>query len=142
MGFNSQSALTIFERSIIRVLILLMMVTILFGTIELGYVIIKTLLAPPMFLFSLESLLDIFGFFFMILIGIEVLETIKAYIKKDHIHVEIVFLVAMIAIARKVIILQMDKIDPLGLIGIAAIILSLTGSYYIIKKTYNVKDEE
>ena len=136
-----EKILSVFERSVIRALIGLMMVTIFFATVELGYVIAKTLLAPPIFLFGLEKLLDIFGFFFMILIGIEVLETIKAYIRKDHINVEIVFLVAMIAIARKVIILETDKIAPLGLIGIAAIIVTLTVSYYLIKKTHALKGE-
>jgi len=140
MGVSSNALLAAFEKSIVRVLIFLMAATIFFGTVELGVILFTKLMTPPMFLFNLESMLDIFGFFFMILIGIEVLETIKAYVKKDQIHVEIVFLVAMIAIARKVIILQINKISPVGLIGIAAIILSLAASYYIIKKTHAIKN--
>ena len=136
MEAKTDKWLLVFEKSIIRVLIVLMMATILFGTLELGVIIITKLATPPIFLFNLESMLDIFGFFFMILIGIEVLETIKAYGKKDQIHVEIVFLVAMIAIARKVIILQFDKIQPVSLLGMAAIIIALAGSYYVVKKAH------
>ncbi|MDP8266622.1 MAG: phosphate-starvation-inducible PsiE family protein [Candidatus Aceula meridiana] len=140
MSTSGNNILSIFERAIVRVLIFLMVATIFFGTIELGVILLTKLVTPPLFLFNIESMLDIFGFFFMILIGIEVLETIKAYVKKDQVHVEIVFLVAMIAIARKVIILQFNKISPVGLIGIAAIIVSLASSYYIIKKTHAIKN--
>ena len=39
----------------------------------------------------------------------------------------------MIAIARKVIILDVKKMDSGSLLGIAAIILALAGGYYLIK---------
>jgi uncharacterized membrane protein (DUF373 family) len=70
----------------------------------------------------------------MILIGFELLETIKMYLSEEKIHVEIVFLVAMIAIARKIIILDLKSLPPLTLIGIATIILALSVGYYIINR--------
>jgi uncharacterized membrane protein (DUF373 family) len=122
-----------FEKGTIFVLIGLMMLAILFGTFELAVLLIKELLNEPRFLLDIKKLLDIFGFFFMILIGLELLETIKTYITKEQLHVEIVFLVAMIAIARKVIILDLKRLPPSSLVGIAAIILALSGGYWMIK---------
>ena len=131
----------LFERYMVVALIFLMMAAVLFGTIELGITLINKILEEPRFLLNTYNLLDIFGSFFMILIGLELLETIKAYIVRDQIHVEVVFLVAMIAIARKVIILEMKSMPPLTLIGIASIIIALSGGYYLIKKSFNLNAE-
>ena len=131
----------LFERYMVIALIFLMMAAVLFGTIELGITLIRKILEEPRFLLNTDNLLDIFGAFFMILIGLELLETIKAYIARDQIHVEVVFLVAMIAIARKVIILEMKAMSPLTLIGIASIIIALSGGYYLVKKSFNLKGE-
>ena len=69
----------------------------------------------------------------LVLIGLELLETIRAYISEHVVHAEVVIEVAIIAIARKVIILDVKELDPLALIGIAAIIVALGGVYWIIK---------
>jgi uncharacterized membrane protein (DUF373 family) len=75
----------------------------------------------------------------MILIGIELIETIKIYLVDESIHVEVICLVAIVAIARKVIILDVDKLPPVTLLGIAAIILALSVGYFFIKKALNEK---
>ena len=96
----------------------------------------QQVIRPPYLLIDVEKLLNIFGLFFMILIGLELLETIKTYITKDQVHVEVVFLVAMIAIARKVILLDLKKLDPVTLVGIAAIIIALASGYFLVKKAH------
>ena len=126
-----------FERIIIMALILMMMLVVVLGVAELTRILAKEILNPPRFVLNLKNLLDIFGFFFMILIGLELLETIKTYFTKDQIHVEIVFLVAMIAVARKVIILDISSLPALTLVGIATIILALSGGYFLIKANHS-----
>jgi len=46
--------------------------------------------------------------------------------------VEVVFAMALIAVARKVIILDVKELDSLVLIGIAAIVLALSVGYYYV----------
>jgi uncharacterized membrane protein (DUF373 family) len=70
----------------------------------------------------------------MILIGLELIETIKVYLVDESIHIEIICLVAIVAVARKVIILDLYKLPPVTLLGIAAIILALTVGYFFLKK--------
>jgi uncharacterized membrane protein (DUF373 family) len=70
----------------------------------------------------------------MILIGLELLESIRTYLDDNLLHVEVVLLVAMIAIARKVIILEIKDLQPLVLVGIASIIVALALGYYFVKK--------
>lgn len=92
-----------FEKAITGVLVVLMAVVVLLSTVELGWVIIKDVITPPVFLLDISEMLDIFGLFLLVLIGVELLETIKAYMKDNVVHIDVVLTVAMIAIARKVI---------------------------------------
>ena len=78
----------------------------------------------------------IFSFVFIILIGFEMMETIEMYFKKNVVHAEVVLLVAVIAVTRKVILLDLEKYDPVEIIGLGIIILSLGACYYLIKRTY------
>jgi uncharacterized membrane protein (DUF373 family) len=70
----------------------------------------------------------------LVLIGIELLETIKAYLTENVIHVEIVLEVALIAIARKVIILDIEKYSGLTIVGTAGLILAVAAAYYAVKR--------
>jgi len=128
--------LTWFERAIIAGLILLMAITVLFSALDLVVLLVQELLAPPCFLMDVNELLDTFGLFLLVLIGLELLETFKAYLAEHVIHVEVVFMVAMIAIARKVIILDVKDVPSATLLGIASIIITLSGGYYLFRRAF------
>ena len=131
-----------FERFIVIGLLAMMIVVVLLGTVELAVILVEQMLKPPRFiLLNINEMLNIFGFFLMILIGIELVETLKVYIVDQMVHVEIVFLVAIIAITRKVIILDVKYLEPLNLIGIASIILALSIGYFVLKKALNDKQK-
>jgi uncharacterized membrane protein (DUF373 family) len=129
-----KEVLHLFTRGIILCLIAMMMLAVLLSTIELFIILIAEILKPPKYILGIDNLFEIFGFFMIILIGLELLESIRTYLADDLLHVEVVFLVAMIAIARKVIILEIKDLDPLQLAGIASIILALALGYYFVKK--------
>jgi uncharacterized membrane protein (DUF373 family) len=120
-----------FERTIVIFLILLMMVVVLLSTIELSVILYNDIVSPPFLLLNINELLDIFGFFLLILIGVELLETIRAYLSEHVVHIEVVIEVALIAIARKVIILDLKEITSATLLGIAAIVIALAMAYSI-----------
>ena len=85
-------------------------------------------------LFFGRTLLDIFGFFLSVLIALEILENITAYLKKHVVQVELVIVTSLTAVARKIIILDLKEISGVSLIGLAIAILSLSISYFIVKK--------
>ena len=122
-----------FEQVIVIALIAMMAIVVLFATIELAWIIYKDLSVEPYFMIEIDSLLKIFGFFLLILIGVELLETIKAYLAEHVVHVEIVLEVALIAIARKVIILDLKDYSGVTVLAMAALIISLALAYYIEK---------
>jgi uncharacterized membrane protein (DUF373 family) len=123
-----------FEQYIVLMLISMMMIVVLLSTIELGWLIVKDVITPPVVLLEIDELLELFGFFMLVLIGIELLETIRAYYIDHFVHAEIVIKVAIIAIARKIIILDVKDLPSLTLIGIAAIVFALSAAYFAIKR--------
>jgi uncharacterized membrane protein (DUF373 family) len=127
-----------FERWMIQALMVMMAIVLALATLDLGWLIVQDIFDQrPYFLLSVEQLLDIFGLFMLVLIGIELLETImKTYLTPGQAHYEVVLSVAIIAIARKVIILDMKSLDSLSLLGIAAIIVALTLGYYFMKRSH------
>ncbi len=130
------AVLKFFEKLIVFALVGMMALVVALATIELGWIIVKDIIEPPIFLLDINELLDIFGLFLLVLVGIELLDTIKTYLAKRELHTEVVLLVAMIAVARKVIILDEAKLSAPMLLGIAAIIVALGISYYLLKLSH------
>ena len=124
-----------FEYVLNGTLLFMLAFVVLLATIDLGWLIVKDILTPPLFLLEVDELLELFGAFLLVLVGMELLNMVKAYITEKTVHVEVTLVVAIIAIARKVVILEPKGLDGLTLVGIAAIIFALTAGYYFMKRT-------
>jgi len=81
-----------------------------------------------------KGLIETFGLFLNILIALELLENIAAYLKKHAIQVELVIVTSLIAVARKIIIFDFSKATGTDLIGLAIAIFSLSISYWLIRR--------
>ncbi len=125
----------VFEHAVIVLLLIMMMIVVGAAVYDMLVLLIASFDQEPQAVITVQELHSIFGLFLLILIGIELLETIKVYLLDDSIRVEIVFLVAMIGIARHVIDLDYKKVNPVSLLGMAAIILALTAGYFLLKKS-------
>ncbi|HEY9749170.1 MAG TPA: phosphate-starvation-inducible PsiE family protein [Allocoleopsis sp.] len=117
-----------------KALSIAMVIVILVAIADLGIFLFKDLLLPPYDSLG-KNLIDIFGLFLNILIALEILENITAYLKKHVIQVELVIVTSMIAVARKIIILDFSKTSGLDLIGLAIAIFALAVSYGVIHNT-------
>ena len=126
--------LKLFEKIIVTALLGLMMLAVLVSTIELGVILFQQLLKPPFLLLNIKEMLEVFGFFLMVLIGLELLESIKAYLQEDRVHAEVVFLVALVAISRKVIILDYKELSAEMLLGMSALIIALGIGYFLVRR--------
>ena len=116
------------------ILIALFAVIVTFAVCMLVYLVFNTLLVHSPGLLENHELLDLFGYFLLVLIGVELLVTLSAYINEKVIHVEIVVVVAIIAIARGVILWEPGSVDPLIMFATAATIFTLCSGYYFLKK--------
>jgi uncharacterized membrane protein (DUF373 family) len=107
---------------------------VLLATVELGWILGKDVLTPPLFLLEIEELLELFGQFLLVLIGIELLHTVKVYVESREIHLEAMLAVALIAVARKIIVLEPKELPEGTLLGVAAMVLALTSGYYLVRR--------
>jgi uncharacterized membrane protein (DUF373 family) len=127
-----------FEKVIVVALLGLMMLAVLASTVELAVILGKELLKPPLLLLNIEEMQRVFGFFLMVLIGLELLESIRAYLREDRVHAEVVFLVAIVAISRKVIIVDYEEVPAEMLYGMATVIVALGVGYYLVRRALHM----
>jgi len=127
------------ETIIVYILLGLMILTVAISTVELAIIMYHEFTSPPKYMFGLQDLLEVLGFFLMVLIALELLETIKAYLEHKF-HLEVVVIVAMIAIARKIIIIDYKQTSANVLYGMAAVIVALSIGYYLVRKAHGGED--
>ena len=118
------------QRLTVYGMVFLLIIVVVLSSAHLGLLIIEEILKPPRGFIPVQGLLEIFGYFLLVLIGVELLETLKAYVRKDVIHVRVVLEVALIAMARKVIIEEPNTVPGVTLFGIAALILALGIAFF------------
>lgn len=124
-----------FEILVVRILIVMMGIVLTLAVIDLGWVIVKNIIESRYFLLGVEQLLELFGLFLLVLIGLELLETVmKTYVTRGQPHHEVVLIVAIIAVARKVIIMDVKEMDGFVLLGVSALIVGLTVGYFLMKR--------
>jgi uncharacterized membrane protein (DUF373 family) len=122
-----------FERNLSRVLAVVLIVVLLAGTVQLVLSTAQELLQPGQNWLD-GGLIQLLDRLLLLLIGLEVLQNITAYLKDQSIHTEMVLLTALTAVARKVIVMPPgnDK-DPMLLMGVGAVIVCLAAAYFLLR---------
>lgn len=121
-----------------KILSLAMIAVVLFAILDLGVVLTQEMLIQaPIGSFS-GTLLKIFGLFLNILIALEITQNITSYLKSHIIQIEMVIITSLIAVARKIIILDFQKMSDSELLALAAAIIALSICYWVVRRT-NVK---
>ena len=126
------SALHMIIRHLIRVLAVLMVLVIIWCIADVVMVIYEKLTEPPLMLLTLNDIFAVFAAFLAVLIAIEIFANITLYLRDDVIHVKLVIATALMAEARKVIVLDTSIIEPGYLYGIGAIVLALGITYWLV----------
>lgn len=75
-------------------------------------------------LISKEQTKLVLPVFFNILIAIELIDTFNVYIREHNIKVQSILLIGLIAIGRKLLVLDLGHADGLSNIGLASIIIA------------------
>lgn len=129
------------ETVVAKVLSLAMVAVIFVSVFELCLFIGKEILfndklANPDQFYSV-TLIKVFGLFLNVLIALEVLENITAYLKKHVVQLELVVITSLTAVARKIIIFDFSKAGGFELMALALAIFGLSISYWIVRRTNN-----
>jgi uncharacterized membrane protein (DUF373 family) len=69
----------------------------------------------------------------LIILGLELMETLRVYFKSHRIRLETILAVAIIAVGRHVINLDVEHMAGSSLVGVAAVVLALTGGYFLVR---------
>jgi uncharacterized membrane protein (DUF373 family) len=125
------------ENIVSKLLAIAMVVVTLVSVVDLCVVVVTQLLTPPIGFLNI-SLIQIFGLFLNVLIALEILENITAYLRNHIIQLELVIVTSLTAVARKIIIF--DKSTGPDLTSLALAIFALSISYWIVRQV-NRHDE-
>jgi uncharacterized membrane protein (DUF373 family) len=127
-----------FEVAVFYILSAIIVLYITVEIIELIYQFGKALLTKgdttTRLLITKEQTAQVLPVFFNILIAIELIDTFNVYIKEHSIKVQSILLIGLIAIGRKLLVLDLGHADGLSNIGLASIIIALSLGYYLVKK--------
>lgn len=121
-------------RMAVKVLAILMVLVIVWGIGDVIYVLYQRLTEPPFLLLQINDILATFGAFLAVLIAIEIFMNISMYLSTNVLPVRLVVATALMAIARKVIIFDFERITPPFVYGTAAVVLALGVTYWLISK--------
>ncbi len=127
--------LEVFDGVVVRVLVVMLALSIAAAMANLVWVFVKDLVSLPFDFLTVAELLDAFSAFLVVLIGLELLGTVKLYATERHLHVEDVLLVAMVAVLRKVITLDSNELPATTLIAVAAVIVALAAAYWLMRRS-------
>ena len=122
-------------RMAVRVLAVLMTGVIVFGVADVCYVLYQRLMSEPVGFLEITDIFATFGAFMAVLIAIEIFVNIVSYLREDVIHVRIVIATALMAIARKVIILDYTTTGAQYVYATAAVVAAMAVAYWLVVRT-------
>ena len=122
------------EKLVSKLLAMAMLIVMAIAIIDLGVLLFREIFTEPLGFFG-NTIIELFGLFLNVLIALELLENITAYLEKNVIQVELVIVTSLIAVSRKLIILDLNKTTGVQLIGLAIAIFALSISYWIVRRS-------
>jgi uncharacterized membrane protein (DUF373 family) len=130
--------LRIFERGILYAAQLLLALVILLAVVQLWYLLVIAIRDRLGDIDSIplltEALQRSFAGILLIILGLELLETLRVYFTHHRVRLEIILVVAIIAVGRHIINLDVEHLSGTSLAGIAALIAGVTGGYYLVRR--------
>ena len=117
------------ERAVTLALIAVLCVIVVLAAVEVAARTVQDIAAPPVFFPGIDQLLDLFGRVLLVAIGIELVETLRAFAEGGDVRVEVVLTVAMIAVARSVILMEPAHTPSGAAFGTSALLVALSLAY-------------
>ena len=100
---------------------------------------VSTGAAPHVDLHALFSRMDllreVFGGFLLLLIGLELMKTVVMYLDEQVLHWDVVIPVALIAVARHTLEIDLTDTTPGAMLGTGAVIVALAVAYFLLRRS-------
>ena len=128
-----------FEALVIALLQLLLVVAVTVGTAQLFILFIRRLPQAWTDIANAEDLHSAmqhaFGGVLVVVLGLELIETLKVYFHEHQVRVEVIMIVGLIAVGRHVIQVNYEQVEAAQLIGLGALIVSLALGYFLVGRS-------
>jgi len=135
---DSKSISTLFDLWVLRILRVTMGVDITAALFILVLLVVRELGRSWSKIDSIAELQDavqaLFAGVLLVVLGLELMDTLRNYFIEHRLRVEFLISVALIAVARHVIQLDYEHDSPSLLIAIAVLMFSLAVSYVAVRK--------
>lgn len=89
-------------------------------------------------LLSLSDIFKIFAAFLAVLIAIEIFQNIVLYLRTDVFPLKLDIATALMAMARKIIIIDFNDVMPMHIFSVGFVVLALGVTYYLLGKDANI----
>ncbi len=121
---------------IILVLMTLLVVSMLLGTTHLVVLFYEIVASPDPYLglVNVEDLYSIFSVLLILVVGYELFKSIILILKHEDIPVKSILKIAAIALANKVITLNLKSIDAPVLFGLSSLLIALGIAFFFFDK--------
>jgi uncharacterized membrane protein (DUF373 family) len=127
------------ERGILHAAQVLLVLVIIVALYQLWYLFVVAIRDHVTDIRSIPMLTEAvqrgFAGVLLVVLGLELLETLRVYFAHHRVRLETILVVAIIAVARHVINLDFHAVSGAEVAGIAALILALTGGYFLVQKS-------
>ena len=133
-GNKIDSSIITIGKWIIRFLMAVLTICLLLATAHLVKVIYDKISEPPFLLLDVNTLFEIFNLLLIIAVGYELIKSLLTIITSDTIPAADIMLIAIIALANKMITLDVKHTDAPVLYGLAAIMVSLGSTFFFLKR--------
>jgi uncharacterized membrane protein (DUF373 family) len=130
--------IAVFESGVIFLLQVLLIVVLAVALLELflrfGQVVIDRygVTQAPALVDLQRDLQHAFAGVLLIILGLELLDTLKVYFNEHRVRLEVILIVAIIAVGRHIIQLDFEHAEAGVMLGIAALVLALAAGYFLI----------
>lgn len=115
-------------------IVFILTTALLSASLYLIYTVYTEIQDPPMLLINPKLLYQIFSSALIIAIGYELIKSIIIIITSDEIPALPIVKISIIAVANKVITLDIKDISHLTILGLAALLIGLAMIYYSLTK--------
>lgn len=128
--------LTGFEHVVVRTLQLFLVLVVSLATVVLFVLLVSGLRERLAEIHSVapfqETLRNAFAGVLAVVIGLELLETLRVYAASHRVRVEVILVVALIAVARHLLEIDLAHVGGPALLGIAGLTLALAASCFLV----------
>lgn len=118
----------------VKFLSCLMVLVIMWGTLDVVYQMYETIMEEPRFIIGVDEMFGLFSSFMVVLIAIEIFINIRLYLGTTTLPVQLVIATALMAIARKVIVLEVEAVEASYLAAMGLVIFALGITYWLLAR--------